>query len=133
MVVFTACAVSALVVFLGTKKGPPAEKGELVPWRELVLSGVREGVANPRIALSYAAAFVARSDLVILGTFSVLWGATAAVEQGIEAFGNHPSLIEEWHHEDPLQRGVVLECLSDCLGPVVSDIVHCRGVERRST
>ncbi|MDP7041109.1 MAG: MFS transporter, partial [Gammaproteobacteria bacterium] len=35
---------------------------------------------NPRIALSYCCAFVARSDQVILGTFTVLWGATVAMK-----------------------------------------------------
>ena len=83
IVAFAACAISAVVIFFGVRKGPPADKGELVPWRALIFSGWQEG-RNPRIALSYAAAFVARSDLVILGTFTVLWGATAAVEQGIE-------------------------------------------------
>ncbi len=44
--------------------------------RELVRSGFSEAV-NPRIALAYACGFIARSDLVLLGTYSVLWGTTA--------------------------------------------------------
>ena len=82
-VVFAACAVSAVIIHFGVRKGPPADRGELVPWRTLIVSGIKEG-RNPRIALSYAAAFVARSDLVILGTFIVLWGNKVAVERGIE-------------------------------------------------
>jgi MFS family permease len=83
-VVFVACAISSLVFMLGLKKGGPVAHGEHLPVRELILSGYAEAVRNPRIALSYASAFVARSDLVILGTFTVLWGAVAGVDQGMD-------------------------------------------------
>jgi MFS family permease len=82
VVVFLLCTISAIVVALGLKKGTPGKKKERPPWRELIFSGLIEG-KNPRIALSYATAFVARSDLVILGIFLVLWGTTAGVEQGL--------------------------------------------------
>ena len=38
----------------------------------------------PRIALSYASAFVSRGDLVILGTFAILWVKTFGISQGME-------------------------------------------------
>ncbi|MDP6675382.1 MAG: MFS transporter [Gammaproteobacteria bacterium] len=50
---------------------------------ELFRSGLQEG-KNPRIALAYASAFVSRGDLVILGTFAILWGKTFAISQGLE-------------------------------------------------
>jgi MFS family permease len=53
--------------------------------RELFRSGLTEGRVNPRIALSYACAFIARSDLVLLGTYASLWGTTAAVAKGMTA------------------------------------------------
>lgn len=81
--VFGLCTISAIVVGLGLKKGTPAKEEDRPPWRELILSGFLEG-KNPRIALSYAAAFVARSDLVILGIFTVLWGTTEGVKQGLD-------------------------------------------------
>ena len=81
--VFGLCTISAIIVGLGLKKGTPAKKEERPRWKELILSGFLEG-KNPRIALSYAAAFVARSDLVILGIFTVLWGMTEGVKQGLE-------------------------------------------------
>jgi len=84
VVVFAACAISSVVFLLGLKKGTPTTKEERLPMRELVMSGYAEGRRNPRIALAYAAAFVARSDLVVLGTFTVLWGAVAGVEQGLD-------------------------------------------------
>ncbi|RLA24899.1 MAG: MFS transporter [Gammaproteobacteria bacterium] len=80
---FGLCLIGALGAWFGLKGGVPIRRGEHLPLRELATSGLREA-KNPRIALAYAAAFVARGDLVILGTFSILWGATAAIDQGIE-------------------------------------------------
>jgi MFS family permease len=84
VIVFAACAISSIIYLLGLNKGTPASHEERLPVKELVLSGYAEARRNPRIALSYATAFVARSDLVILGTFTVLWGAVAGVEQGMD-------------------------------------------------
>lgn len=84
VVVFAACAVSALLYLLGLQKGAIVDSDEQLPFRELVVSGFTEAKRNPRIALSYAAAFVARSDLVVLGTFTVLWGTVAGVAQGMD-------------------------------------------------
>jgi MFS family permease len=81
--VFIICLLSALLFWVGLKPGTPAAKEERLPVRELIVSGVAEA-RNPRIALSYASAFVARSDLVILGTFTVLWGTVAGVDNGMD-------------------------------------------------
>lgn len=75
------CYVSAIIFFLGLKAGTPGTKEERPPVSDLVVSGFSEAVKNPRIALSYCCAFVARSDQVILGTFTVLWGTNVAMEQ----------------------------------------------------
>jgi len=83
-VVFAACTVSSLLYLLGLKKGTPARPEEQLPFRQLLVSGFTEARRNPRIALSYAAAFVARSDLVVLGTFTVLWGTVAGISQGMD-------------------------------------------------
>jgi MFS family permease len=80
---FGLCLVSGLGAWFGLKGGVPIRHGEHLPLRQLATSGLKEA-RNPRIALAYAAAFVARGDLVILGTFSILWGATAAIDQGID-------------------------------------------------
>jgi MFS family permease len=84
VVVFAACAVSALLYLLGLQKGALVNREEQLPFRELIVSGFTEAQRNPRIMLSYAAAFVARSDLVVLGTFTVLWGTVAGVAQGMD-------------------------------------------------
>jgi MFS family permease len=82
--IFIACAISSVIYFFGLKKGTPAKSEERPPIRELILSGLSEA-RNPRIALAYAAAFVARSDLVVLGTFTVLWGTVVGISQGMSS------------------------------------------------
>jgi MFS family permease len=84
VIVFMVCAVSSVLYLFGLKKGTPAAKEERLPVRELIISGFAEAVRNPRIALAYSCAFVARSDLVILGTFVVLWGTVAGVAEGMD-------------------------------------------------
>jgi MFS family permease len=79
------CVFFALLLAVGLKGGTPVAREQRPPVSELFRSGFTEGRANPRIALSYACAFIARSDLVLLGTYSVLWGTTAAMAKGMEA------------------------------------------------
>lgn len=83
-VVAACCLVTAVVAWLGLKRGTPVHDEQRPPVKELIRSSLT-GARNPRLALAYACAFVARSDLVVLGTFTVLWGTTAAVSQGIDA------------------------------------------------
>jgi len=84
VIIFAACAISSVIYLLGLKKGTPGGDEEKLPMKVLVVSGFAEAVRNPRIGLSYAAAFVARSDLVVLGTFTVLWGTVAGMNQGMD-------------------------------------------------
>ncbi|MDH3977423.1 MAG: MFS transporter [Gammaproteobacteria bacterium] len=83
-IAFIACALSAIVAMFGLQKGTPGAQEERPPMMELMKSGITEAQKNPRIALSYAAAFVARADLVIIGTFTVLWGNVAGIQAGLE-------------------------------------------------
>jgi len=78
------CVVMALLLALGLKGGTPVAKAQRLSFPELVRSGLAEA-RNPRIALSYACGFIARSDLVLLGTYSVLWGTTVAASRGMPA------------------------------------------------
>jgi MFS family permease len=77
------CLFSAGVVAAGLKKGTPVNKTDQLPLRELVGSGLA-AARNPRIALAYASAFIARGDLVVVGTFANLWGTTAGIEAGLD-------------------------------------------------
>jgi MFS family permease len=83
-VVASVCFISAVIFYLGLKKGTPGTKEERPPVRELITGGFTEAVRNPRIALSYCCGFVARSDQVVLGTFTVLWGTKVGMAQGMD-------------------------------------------------
>ncbi|MEO8445462.1 MAG: MFS transporter, partial [Gammaproteobacteria bacterium] len=77
------CFISAIVVANGLKKGTVVSKKERLPFGVLVRSGFSEA-RNPRIALAYACAFIARGDLVVIGTFVNLWGTNAGIAAGME-------------------------------------------------
>ena len=77
------CVLSTIVLWVGLKDGTPIRDKEKPPIKDLAISAIRQGVRNPRIALSYGAAFIARGDLVILGTFLTLWGTLAGPSQGL--------------------------------------------------
>lgn len=82
-IVGAVCIVSGAIYWAGLKKGVPTSHDEHVPVRELIVGGLRAGL-NPRVALSYACAFIARSDQVVLGTFTVMWGTVIAVSAGVD-------------------------------------------------
>jgi MFS family permease len=75
--------LAAIVLFIGLKGGTPVRHEERLPLKELLTSGFRHA-RNPRILLSYAAAFVARGDQSIIGTFVPLWGMTTGIAMGME-------------------------------------------------
>ena len=83
-IVAAVCFISAIIFYIGLKPGTPGAHEDRPPVAELVMSGFTEAARNPRIALSYACGFIARSDQVILGTFTVLWGTTVGVSQGMD-------------------------------------------------
>lgn len=76
------CALMALITARGLMAGTPAGRGVRPPPGELAGSIVR-ALRNPRIALAYAGALVARSDVVIKGLFLSLWAIQAGREQGM--------------------------------------------------
>jgi MFS family permease len=77
------CFLSAAVVAIGLKKGTVVSREERLPLSVLVRSGF-SAARNPRIALAYACAFIARGDLVVIGTFVNLWGTNAGMAAGME-------------------------------------------------
>jgi MFS family permease len=78
-----AMSFACVVLRMGLKGGTPAKPQDRPPFNILVRSGLRHA-RNPRIALAYGCAFVGRSDLVILGSFTVLWGTITGLSQGME-------------------------------------------------
>jgi MFS family permease len=75
------CFISAVVVAVGLKKGAVIGASEHLPFPQLIRSGFA-AARNPRIALAYACAFIARGDLVVIGAFVNLWGSNAAMDAG---------------------------------------------------
>jgi MFS family permease len=74
--------VSAAVLLIGLKGGTPAGSHDRPALKELFSSGIT-CARNPNILLSYCAAFVARGDQSIIGTFLPLWGTTAGIASGM--------------------------------------------------
>ncbi len=72
----------ALIMLRGLKGGTMVRLDERPPVRDLMIGGFR-AARNPRIALAYTSAFVSRSEVVVIGTFTVLWAAVAGVDQGL--------------------------------------------------
>ena len=81
-IVAATCVITAVVVALGLQKGTPTEEQKKIPYLKQIKAGLAEG-RKPRIQLVYASAFVARADLVIIGTFLVLWGTMAGKDMGM--------------------------------------------------
>jgi MFS family permease len=71
------CLISGGIFTLGLKAGTPAAVTTRPPFLELMTSGLR-AAKNPRIALSYGAAFAGRSDNAIKGLFISLWAIQVA-------------------------------------------------------
>jgi MFS family permease len=76
------CFVSAVILATGLKGGTPIQKEQRPSFKELFIRGFSEA-RKPRTAFAYASAFVARSDLVIIGVFTLLWASSAGREIGL--------------------------------------------------
>lgn len=76
------CVLAAIVGQLGLAPGTPVARKDRPGTSTLIKSGLRNG-KNPRIALAYAGAFAARSDLVIKGMFLTLWAIQDGYQQSM--------------------------------------------------
>ncbi|MDP6437930.1 MAG: MFS transporter [Gammaproteobacteria bacterium] len=84
---FTMAALSivmALVVQIGIKGGRPSKAPEHEALIARVKVGISAGRENARILLAYFCAFVARGDLVVIGTFFTLWLTQAGIRSGMQ-------------------------------------------------
>ncbi|MDP6675513.1 MAG: MFS transporter, partial [Gammaproteobacteria bacterium] len=73
----------AVLVRLGLKGGRPPQPGRPTSFARSMIQGLRAGRQNPLIALAYGSAFVARADLVVVGTFFTLWLNQTAIAAGM--------------------------------------------------
>jgi len=75
--------VSAVVVWLGLRGENLRIEHQKIPLPKLIKEGFA-AAKNPRIALAYAAAFIARGDVVVVGMYLSLWATRVGVETGME-------------------------------------------------
>jgi MFS family permease len=127
-VVAAVAAVSAVVLWLTLKPGVPASVDTKKPLQQLIGEGIGAARENRRIAISYAAAFVARGDIAIVGLFAIAWGNQAAIADGFSAAeaaskGNIPFVIAQstallWPAliAVPLDRMARMKALALCMG-----------------
>jgi MFS family permease len=89
------CVVAAVVMQFGLLGGLPQQQVERAPLTEMLRGGLRAG-RNPRIVLSYLAAFAGRSDNAIKGLFISAWVIQVAATAGLstpEALGQAGRLM----------------------------------------
>jgi len=73
-----------IVLFAGlARKTTSAVQIEKQSFLKSMYAGVHEARHNPKLMLASITAFVARGDMVVIGTFLLLWGKEAALEQGM--------------------------------------------------
>lgn len=63
------CLLTALICWLGLKKGTPSQIGEREPLRVLLRTGLEAARSNPRIWFAYMLQFVSFADRIVIGTF----------------------------------------------------------------
>lgn len=77
------CLLTAIVCFIGLRRGPPTRVVERESLPRLIARGLVAARQNPRLSLAYLASFASRGDLVIVGTYFSLWASHAAMAQGL--------------------------------------------------
>ncbi len=76
--------ISAAIVFLGLRGETLKLEHQKIPLATLVREGFAAG-RNPRVALAYASAFIARGDNVVVGAYLSLWVQQAGMATNLSA------------------------------------------------
>jgi MFS family permease len=83
LIVASAAVISALVIRLGLKGGPPAAARHRIPLAQLLRTGFNAVRGNPRLKLTCASYFVSRGDLLVFAMFFSLWIVAVGTDQGM--------------------------------------------------
>lgn len=86
MAVFVIALIVSVIAWFGLKK----KDGDIDEERTSVLQTLSDGFRagkNPRILLAYAAGFISRGNLTIVGTFFILWLSNYGSEVGMDRAG----------------------------------------------
>jgi MFS family permease len=76
------CLLTSLVCFIGLKREPQSSAARHQSLRQLLREG-GAAAANRRILLGYLVNFIARADIVVIGTYFSLHITQAALERGL--------------------------------------------------
>jgi MFS family permease len=77
------CLLTALVCWVGLKRGTPSRIGESEPLMVLLKAGLAAARANPRIWFACLLQFVSYADRIVLGTFFSARLQQTAIAQGL--------------------------------------------------
>lgn len=78
------CLVTALILRLGLRGGKAVVAADHPPMLRLLRVGLSAG-RRPGLALSYAAAFVSRADMALVGAFLILWATQYGQSAGLSS------------------------------------------------
>jgi len=79
------CVITAAIVFAGLKPGKPGKSQKRKKVGALIREGFGAARRNPRLVLAYSESFIARGDLVMIGTFLSAWLIQAGMSNGLPA------------------------------------------------
>jgi Major Facilitator Superfamily len=79
----TLCLLTALVCWLGLKRGTPSRIGEQEPLSVVLKAGFDAARRNPKIWFAYLLQFVSFADRIVIGTFFSLRLQQTAIAQGL--------------------------------------------------
>jgi MFS family permease len=77
------CLMTALVCWLGLRRGTPSQVGEREPLLSLLRTGLAAARANPKIWFACLLQFVSFADRIVLGTFFSARLQQTAIAQGV--------------------------------------------------
>ncbi len=77
------CLLTALVCWVGLKRGTPSRIGESEPLKVLLMAGLAAARANPRIWFACLLQFVSYADRIVLGTFFTARLQQTAIAKGL--------------------------------------------------
>lgn len=76
---------TALVMQWGLKGGTPSGRRSRLSLARVLMTGLEQGRANPRIMVCYAGSFISRADLTLVATFISLWLQRVGRDEGLDA------------------------------------------------
>ncbi len=79
------CVITAAIVLKGLKPGKPGKSVGRKKVTVLVREGFGAAKKNPRLVLAYSESFIARGDLLMIGTFLSAWLIQAGMTNGLSA------------------------------------------------